>query len=170
MLWFNPDDRTNAEERKRECASFSWQVLCMVSLHMNMLFLIWDGWATRQAEKVQTRLGNIHPRAQSRVSLGKEMATHSSILAWKISLTEEPGRLQSIESQRVRHDWAHMWHGPRFCQLGLAFGITVPLWLNSQCSLTFSNTIETCAPSSAFLFTHSARASFQTPFTLGFSC
>ena len=36
--------------------------------------------------------------------LEKEMATHSSTLAWKISCTEEPGRLQSIGSQRVRHD------------------------------------------------------------------
>ena len=34
------------------------------------------------------------------------MATHSSTLAWKIPWTEEPGRLQSIRSQRVRHDWA----------------------------------------------------------------
>ena len=34
------------------------------------------------------------------------MATHSSILAWKISWTEEPGGLQSTGSQRVRHDWA----------------------------------------------------------------
>ena len=34
------------------------------------------------------------------------MATHSSILAWKIPRTEEPGRLQSTGSQRVRHDWA----------------------------------------------------------------
>ena len=34
----------------------------------------------------------------------KEMATHSSILAWKIPWTEEPGRLQSMGSQRVRHD------------------------------------------------------------------
>ena len=36
--------------------------------------------------------------------LEKEMATHSSILAWKMSWTEEPGRLQSIALQRVRHD------------------------------------------------------------------
>ena len=36
--------------------------------------------------------------------LEKEMATHSSTLAWKIPWTEEPGRLQSMESQRVRHD------------------------------------------------------------------
>ena len=36
--------------------------------------------------------------------LEKEMATHSSILAWKIPWTEEPGRLQSVGSQRVGHD------------------------------------------------------------------
>ena len=38
-------------------------------------------------------------------SLGKEMATHSSILAWEIPWTEEPGGLQSMGSQRVRHNW-----------------------------------------------------------------
>ena len=37
--------------------------------------------------------------------LEKGMATHSSILAWRIPWTEEPGRLQSMGSQRVRHDW-----------------------------------------------------------------
>ena len=36
--------------------------------------------------------------------LEKEMATHSSILAWKIPWTEEPGRLESLGSQRVGHD------------------------------------------------------------------
>ena len=36
--------------------------------------------------------------------LEKEMATHSSILAWKIPWMEKPGRLQSMGSQRVGHD------------------------------------------------------------------
>ena len=36
--------------------------------------------------------------------LEEDMATHSSILAWEIPWTEEPGRLQSIGLQRVRHD------------------------------------------------------------------
>ena len=36
--------------------------------------------------------------------LEKEMATHSSTLAWKIPWTEEPGRLQPMGSLRVRHD------------------------------------------------------------------
>ena len=38
--------------------------------------------------------------------LEKEMATHSSILAWEIPRMEEPGRLQSMGSQRIGHDWA----------------------------------------------------------------
>ena len=37
-------------------------------------------------------------------ALEKEMATHSSTFAWKISWTQEPGGLQSMESQRIRHD------------------------------------------------------------------
>ena len=49
-------------------------------------------WETQ----VQT-LGREYP-------LEKEMATHSSILAWEIPWTEEPGRLQSTGSQRVRHN------------------------------------------------------------------
>ena len=37
------------------------------------------------------------------------MATHSSVLAWNIPLTEEPGGLQSVGLQRVGHDWAHIY-------------------------------------------------------------
>ena len=48
--------------------------------------------------------------------LEKQMATHSSIVAWENPWTEEPGRLQSMRSQRVRHDWAtkHA-HMPLLC-------------------------------------------------------
>ena len=38
--------------------------------------------------------------------LEKEIATHSSFLAWEIPRTEKPGRLQSMGSQRIRHDRA----------------------------------------------------------------
>ena len=47
-------------------------------------------------------------------SLGREepleegMATHSTLLAWKIPWTEEPGALQSIGSRRVKHDWSDL--------------------------------------------------------------
>ena len=40
-------------------------------------------------------------------SLEEEMATHSSILAWRIPWTEEPGRPASMGSQRVGHDWSN---------------------------------------------------------------
>ena len=39
-----------------------------------------------------------------KIPLEKEMATHSSIFAWKIPWMEEPGGLQSMGSQRVRHN------------------------------------------------------------------
>ena len=60
-------------------------------------------------------------------SLGQEdpleegMATHSYILAWRISWTEEPGRLQSIGSQRVRHDWSD-WACIQADRYNLTFG------------------------------------------------
>ena len=40
--------------------------------------------------------------------LEKELATHSSVLAWKILWTEEPGRLEFTGSQRVGHDWSDL--------------------------------------------------------------
>ena len=40
--------------------------------------------------------------------LEKEMATHSSILAWRIPWTEEPAGLQSTGSQEVRDDWSDL--------------------------------------------------------------
>ena len=49
--------------------------------------------------------------------LEKEMATHSSILAWRIPWMEEPGGLQSTGSQRVGHDWATSLHFRFLCML-----------------------------------------------------
>ena len=56
---------------------------------------------------------NLPPVQETRVQpLGREdplekgMATHSSILAWRVSWTEKPGVLQSMGSQKVGHDWA----------------------------------------------------------------
>ena len=65
-----------------------------------------NSWASLVAQ-------NPHAMQETWVwSLGKEdlleknMATHSSILVWRISWTEEPGGLQSVGLQRVRPDWA----------------------------------------------------------------
>ena len=50
--------------------------------------------------------GDLVPPLGWEDSLEKGMATHSSVLAWRLPWTEEPGGLQSIGSQRVRHDCA----------------------------------------------------------------
>ena len=42
--------------------------------------------------------------------LEEEMATHSSVLAWTIPWTEEPGKLQSIGLHRVKHNWSNLAH------------------------------------------------------------
>ena len=59
-----------------------------------------------------------------RFFLEKEMANHSSILAWKIPWTEEPGGLQSMGSQRVGHDWSD------FTFTILYHFSLVPLWVS----------------------------------------
>ena len=46
----------------------------------------------------------VHLKIVNRLSYNLYVATHSSILAWKIPWTEEPARLQSVGLQRVRHD------------------------------------------------------------------
>ena len=59
--------------------------------------------AMQEMQETQVRsLGQEDP-------LEEEMAIHSSILAWKIPWTEEPGGLQSKGFQRVRHDWVWAW-------------------------------------------------------------
>ena len=60
--------------------------------------------AVHGAAKSQTRLSDFTFTFHFHV-LEKEMATHSSILAWKIPWKEEAGRLQSMGSQRVGHNW-----------------------------------------------------------------
>ena len=73
---------------------------------------VWDCFAVVLYFVAQTIKSLIAMQEAQVLSLGledpleKEMATHSSILTWKILRTEEPGRLQSIGSQRVRHDRA----------------------------------------------------------------
>ena len=87
------------------CAkSFNWRN-CH---HTNKLFLYSLNWASLVAQMVK----NLSTVWETQVrSLGwkdspeKEMATHSSILAGRIAWTKEPGGLQSMELQRVGHDW-----------------------------------------------------------------
>ena len=67
-------------------------------------------WASQVVPAVGSRL-SVQEIQETQVQslgqenpLGKEMATHSSILAWRIPRTEEPGWLQSMGLQRVGHD------------------------------------------------------------------
>ena len=65
-------------------------------------------WAYLMAQMVKSLPAIQETRVQSldqEDPLEKEMANHSSILAWKIPWMEDPGRLQSMGLQRVRHDW-----------------------------------------------------------------
>ena len=57
--------------------------------------------------------------------LEKETATHSSILAWRIPWTEEPGGLQSTGSQRVGHDWMPSLHSSFFF-IAYLYGVMLP--------------------------------------------
>ena len=75
-------------------------------LNLAVFFLVY--WASLVAQLVK----NLPAMLETWVwSLGwegameKGTATHSSIMAWRIPWTEEPGELQSMGSQRVRHDW-----------------------------------------------------------------
>ena len=66
-----------------------------------------SGWTSLVAQTVKRLPTMRETRVQSLGQedlLEKEMATHSSILAWKIPWTEKPGRLLSMGLQRVRHD------------------------------------------------------------------
>ena len=49
-----------------------------------------------------------HDKYVARYHLEKEMATHSSVLAWRIPRMEEPGGLLSMGSHRVGHDWSDL--------------------------------------------------------------
>ena len=79
--------------------------------------------------------GDIETQVQSlgwENPLEKEMATHSSILAWKIPRAEEPSRLQPMGLQRVGHDWVHThtewWENGGFRHRRLVLSATHLLW------------------------------------------
>ena len=64
------------------------------------------GWSLKHLIITTSHQVSSHNSPNYRCELEKEVATHSSILAWNIPWTEEPGRLQSTGSQTVGHDWA----------------------------------------------------------------
>ena len=74
--------------------------------------------------------------------LEKEMATHSSTLAWKIPWTKEPGRLQSMGSQRVRHDWSTSLHFTHKLLAIIFFLALVPTFLSMEIHSTWDIAIK----------------------------
>ena len=84
-----------------------------VFIYIIIYILFYKTWASLVAQMVKRLPTMQETRVRSlgqEDPLEKEMATHSSILAWRIPWTEEPGRLQSMGSQRVRHDWVTSLH------------------------------------------------------------
>ena len=93
------------------CTVFQYNFSFIVSFSLSII--PWWFSCQRKPETWVQSLGWEDP-------LEKEMATHSSTLAWKIPWVEEHGRLQSMGSQRVGHDWATL-----LALLCFAF----PLWV-----------------------------------------
>ena len=78
-----------------------------MEIYIYMHTYIYFTWASLVAQMVKNLHATWETWVQSLVQedpLEKGMGTHSSILAWKIPWTEEPGGLQSMESQRVGQD------------------------------------------------------------------
>ena len=76
-------------------------------VHAHWQISLPDDWASLVAQLIKNPPAMQETQVQSlggEDPLEKEIATHSSILAWKIPWTEKPGRLQSMGSQRVGHD------------------------------------------------------------------
>ena len=75
-----------------------------LSFYMSSYFILeLPGWLSDQESAFQCRRGGLDPWVR-KIPLEKEMATHSSILAWAIPWTGMPGQLWSMRSQRVRRD------------------------------------------------------------------
>ena len=92
-----------------------------LEFQINLIFFFWKGthfiftlkqvkrWVSLVAQTVKSLPAVQETQVWSLAQedpLEKKMSNHSSTLAWKIPWTEEPGRLQPMGSQRVRHDWA----------------------------------------------------------------
>ena len=95
--------------QKRTCPGHVWLSSgCLHSIQSNWPWL-GASLMTQQVKNLpamqETQATQVQPLGQ-KDPLEAEMATHSSVIAWKIPWTEGPGRLQSRGFQRVGHDWS----------------------------------------------------------------
>ena len=103
-----------------QCIEHRWisKTLCLLNeasqrrSHSQSLHIIWN-YLYKNSSLVAQMVKNLPAMWETRFNpqgwqdpLEKEIAIHSSIPAWRIPWIEEPGRLESVESQRVRHNWA----------------------------------------------------------------
>ena len=91
------------EKQKKKTPWLFGEILCLAALTF---------WVRRWISLVAQTVKRLSTMWETRVQalgwedpLEKEMAIHSSTIAWKISWTEDPGRLPSMGSQRIGHDW-----------------------------------------------------------------
>ena len=122
VVWWNPTNLLVSEEEVKAILAFNPRLgspkekLPDYQTHCDLNYF-WDGstytWGAYQVAECKRICLPMQETQETWIqSLGqedpleKEMATHSSILAWKVPWTEVPGRLQSSGLQRVRHDWA----------------------------------------------------------------
>ena len=116
QIWPRSTERSRAKTDRvlsRECTGHSKYPLPTTEKTTHYAWTSPDGQYWNQIDLVAQRLKHLPPMRETWVqSLGqedpleKEMAIHSSILAWRIPWMEKPSRLQSMRSQRVRHNWA----------------------------------------------------------------
>ena len=87
------------------CITFGSQFICdLIHLYVTYIYLYVTSLVAQTVKCLPTMRETRVQYLGREDLLEKEMATHSNTLAWKIPWTEEPGRLQSMGSQRVGHD------------------------------------------------------------------
>ena len=95
--WLDCNRNTYMDQKLQPPLSFNLSSLCII---------IWTSLVTQMVKHLpRTRKTQVQSLGWEDL-LEKDMATHSSTLVWKMPWTEEPGRLQSMGLQRVRHGWA----------------------------------------------------------------
>ena len=114
LTWWNMSWVNN---NQTFCDDFFFQSL-KPKKYVNILLSLYGDYGLPQCSVVknppamqETRETGFHPWVR-KIPLEEGMATHSSVLAWRIPWTEEPGGLQSMGTHGVRHNWsnlAHIW-------------------------------------------------------------
>ena len=116
-----------------------------ISFFFFTLLFIWHLQGGLPLLKVTIQYGLFSSKRRCRLILGwkhslmKGMATHSSILAWEIEWTEQPGGLQFMESQRVEHNRVHADHDQSGQSLSPVWVLVTPWTAARQASLSITN-------------------------------